>query len=150
MTFLDLLTETATSAGALQPAQVTRVDQHGSVLVRSTLDDAANVSCDLLQTAQQGSLQLAPGDEVLVWLPTRSGARGVVLGRIGPSRIAEVPADAQRTEELVLEARQNLTLRCGEGSITIRADGKILIKGTDLVSSARRMNRIKGGAVSIN
>jgi len=41
-------------------------------------------------------------------------------------------------------------LRVGDGSITIREDGKVLIKGKDLVSHAQRMNRIKGGAVSIN
>ena len=48
------------------------------------------------------------------------------------------------------EAKHQLTLRVGEGTISIREDGKILIKGTDLVSHAQRMNRIKGGAVSIN
>jgi hypothetical protein len=51
---------------------------------------------------------------------------------------------------LVLEATREMTLRVGDGSITIRKDGKILIKGTDLVSHAKRMNRVKGGAVSIN
>jgi len=43
-----------------------------------------------------------------------------------------------------------MTLRVGNGSITIRGDGKILIKGSDLVSHAQRTNRIRGGAVSIN
>ena len=51
---------------------------------------------------------------------------------------------------MVLEAKRRLTLKCGDGSITIREDGKILIKGKDLVSHATRMNRIKGGAVQIN
>jgi len=80
----------------------------------------------------------------------------VILGRIGPSHAApgetrtgsathdETPA------ELVLEAKHSLTLRVGDGSITIREDGKILIKGKDLVSHAQRLNRIKGGAVQIN
>jgi hypothetical protein len=53
-------------------------------------------------------------------------------------------------DDLVLEAKETVTLRCGDGSITIRADGKILIKGKDLVSHAQRANRIKGGSVSIN
>lgn len=72
----------------------------------------------------------------------------MLLGRTGPgvdaARTKEVP------DELVLEAKKRLVLRVGEGSITIRADGKILIKGKDLVSHAKRMNRIKGGAVSLN
>ena len=64
---------------------------------------------------------------------------------------ADVPPEREPIPEvLVLEAKSSITLRVGEGSITIREDGKILIKGKDLVSHAQRMNRIKGGAVSIN
>ena len=62
------------------------------------------------------------------------------------------PKDLKVGEEIdvLLEAKENLTLRVGAGSITLRKDGKILIRGKDLVSRADRMNRIKGGAVSIN
>lgn len=112
----------------------------------------------------------APGDEVLAWLPADAADRGVVLGRIAPRRDADeldyelddeqrapaAPRAAPRAasgelpDELVLEAREQLTLRVGDGSITIRADGRILVRGTDLVSHAKRTNRIRGGAVSIN
>ena len=64
-----------------------------------------------------------------------------MLGRIGR-------VDPQK--EVVIQARESLTLRVGDGSITIRADGKILIKGKDLVSHAQRANRIRGGSVAIN
>ena len=77
----------------------------------------------------------------------------MILGRIVPAQAsarAENTAEAGTQDELVIEAKKNLTLKCGEGSITIREDGKILIKGKDLVSHAQRMNRIKGGSVSIN
>jgi hypothetical protein len=102
------------------------------------------LSCDCLQISSVG-LQLLPGDEVLIVAPTEPTGRGVVIGRIGTHKTAgEVP------DELVLEAKQTLTLRVGEGSITIREDGKILIKGKDLVSHATRRNRIRGGSVEIN
>ena len=80
----------------------------------------------------------------------------MILGRIGPSHAPERELAHERDpgeempDMLVLEAKKHLTLRVGEGSITIREDGKILIKGKDLVSHAQRMNRIKGGSVSIN
>jgi hypothetical protein len=70
---------------------------------------------------------------------------GVILGVLNPA-----PAYDEVPEQLVVEARESLTLRVGDGSITIRADGKILIKGKDLVSQAKNTNRIKGGAVAIN
>ncbi|HEY2852766.1 MAG TPA: hypothetical protein VGJ18_07980 [Gemmatimonadaceae bacterium] len=105
------------------------------------------IECDVLHTAPT-PLLVAPGDAVLVWRPG-NGDRAVVLGRVGPSAATTQRPAPNAPDELVLEATNSLTLRVGDGSITIR-DGKILIKGTDLVSHAQRMNRIKGGAVSIN
>ena len=115
--------------------------------------------CDVLVTGAEAPT-LAPGDEVLAWLPASEEERGVILGRIGAPRAAatrpergspdhEAPA-RETPDELVIEAKQALTLRVGDGSITIRADGRILIKGSDLVSHARRTNRIRGGSVAIN
>lgn len=101
----------------------------------------------LLHAGASPPLRLVPGDEVLV-LVTAEG-RPVVLGRIGPSADAD-RASASLPDEIVLEARKGMTLRVGEGSITLRADGRVLIKGKDLVSHARRMNRIRGGSVSLN
>jgi hypothetical protein len=87
------------------------------------------------------------GDGVLVWRePDRS--RSIVLGRFRNATLGA--ADTTAPSEIVIEASQTLVLRVGDGSITIRKDGKILIKGKDLVSHAQRVNRIKGGSVAIN
>jgi len=112
------------------------------------------IECELLYTSEAPALALGTGDSVLVWLSNGMSPTGVILGRIGPWS-APTPAPVHEREldvpdELVIEAKESLTLRVGDGSITLRADGKILIKGKDLVSHAQRMNRIKGGAVSIN
>jgi hypothetical protein len=109
-----------------------------------TLCDAPEETlCDVLVTSER-PLNLYPGDEVVLAF-TGESERPFVLGRIGPS------AEARETpDEIVLEAKKGLVLRVGEGSITIRADGKILIKGNDLVSHAKRMNRIRGGSVALN
>lgn len=133
----------------VSPASMTRgfveeVLDDGTCKVRCRGDQ---VCCDLLRTSAE-PWEPASGDQVLVWLEGDE-QRGVILGRIGPSfaqrsQVTEVP------DELVIEAKQGLTLKCGEGSITLRADGKVLIKGKDLVSHAQRTNRIKGGSVAIN
>jgi len=105
--------------------------------------------CDVLEDASGRTPSFAPGDTVLAWLGSGPDERGVVLGRIGRP-VAPPRTEPDAPDELVLEAKKNLTLRCGDGSITIREDGRILIKGKDLVSHARRVNRIKGGSVAIN
>ncbi|MBA2479301.1 MAG: hypothetical protein H0V44_01460 [Planctomycetes bacterium] len=102
--------------------------------------------CDVLDSGR--ALTCGTGDEVLVCTVSGRG-RPVVLGRISPPGGSQVSA-APGQDSVVIEAVADLTLRCGEGSITIRKDGKILIRGTDLVSHAKRLNRIKGASVAIN
>jgi hypothetical protein len=50
----------------------------------------------------------------------------------------------------VIEAKQELVLRCGAAAITLRADGTVRITGRDITSWARRRHRIRGGSVAIN
>jgi hypothetical protein len=102
--------------------------------------------CELLENVRGSEERLTIGDRVLVVLRGEDRRSGVILGLVRPSNAGLTG----ESDELVIEARKSLTLRVGESSITLRADGKILIKGKDLVSHAKRMNRIKGGAVSIN
>jgi hypothetical protein len=53
-------------------------------------------------------------------------------------------------ERVVIEAKREVSLRCGKSSITLCADGKIVIRGTRLLSRASGVNKIKGAAVEIN
>jgi hypothetical protein len=52
--------------------------------------------------------------------------------------------------KLVLEAQDEVVLRCGEASITLRRNGKLAIRGVFVETRARMVNRIKGGSVQIN
>jgi hypothetical protein len=58
-----------------------------------------------------------------------------------------VSADGRR---LVLSAYSELHLVCGESSLTLRKDGKVVINGRHVLSRAKVVNRIKGGSVQIN
>jgi hypothetical protein len=51
---------------------------------------------------------------------------------------------------LILDAQQEIVLRCGAGSLTIRADGTVVVRGTNLLSRSSGSNRIKGASVRIN
>jgi hypothetical protein len=53
-------------------------------------------------------------------------------------------------KKLVLNAQEEIMLCCGEGSIVIKKGGKIILKGTEIVSRASRTNKIKGASVAIN
>jgi hypothetical protein len=143
----------AARGGVIARGVVHQVETDGTVWVTcAALDDALR-PCDVLATGAGAPVALMPGDRVLCCLLERAEERGVVLGRIGPHAAGATAADDEEREipeELVLEARQSLTLRVGDGEITLREDGKILIRGKDLVSHAERVNRVRGGAVAIN
>ena len=63
----------------------------------------------------------------------------------------EIPKDVLIDgKRVTFDAQEEIVLRCGKASIILSRDGKIVIKGTHLLSRSRGMNKIKGGAVHIN
>lgn len=53
-------------------------------------------------------------------------------------------------KSLLLEGENEIVLRCGLGSITLRANGQITLKGTKLLSRASESNKVRGASVFIN
>lgn len=51
---------------------------------------------------------------------------------------------------VVIEGREEIVLRCGEASVTLRRNGKVIIRGTFLDSHSSGTNRVKGASVRIN
>ena len=49
-----------------------------------------------------------------------------------------------------LVAAEQIEMRCGKSSVLLTKDGKIVLKGTEIVSRASGTNKIKGAAVKIN
>jgi hypothetical protein len=64
-----------------------------------------------------------------------------------PRQEVEARVDGKR---VVIEGQDEIVLSCGKASITLRRNGKVIIKGVQLESSAAGVNRIKGGSVQIN
>jgi len=97
--------------------------------------------------------QAVPG--VALALAFDNGDRGapLILGVVSE----RLPAGPQAAREVIVngetvqvQADKELTLQCGRSSILLRRDGKIVIKGVDVVSRASGANKIKGGLVNIN
>jgi hypothetical protein len=86
-------------------------------------------------------------------LPPDPGA--VLFGSLLQSPAA-APAPAKPTEahvdgkRVVLEGDQEVVLRCGDASITLRRDGKLVLRGAYIETTAKGLNRIRGGSVKIN
>lgn len=104
-----------------------------------------------------------PTSALVVWMPAAPawkhciGAR-VVLGFVdGDERrplvlgLLDAPSvQAKVPETLHLESGQELVIECGEARISLRKDGRIEIRGTNVISRSSGPNKIKGGSVFIN
>ncbi len=51
---------------------------------------------------------------------------------------------------VTVTGRDEVELKCGESSITLRRNGRLVVKGTAVETAASGVNRIKGGTVRIN
>jgi hypothetical protein len=133
---------------AIARAVVVEIADDGVTIVE-TADASQRLMCDFLLTGSDIDLPLRIGQPVLAYIPSDPRERGVILGKIGLYEPLE-PAESPDTRQIVIEADEELVLRCGEASVTLNHTGRILIKAVDVVSRAKRTQRIKGGSVHIN
>jgi hypothetical protein len=97
-----------------------------------------------------------PGQEVVLMLEPGAARPPVLLGLLQPlgaepgAPAAAESVRAQIDGRLELDARDEIVLRCGEATIVLRANGRVVVRGATVETRARGVNRIKGGSVSIN
>lgn len=70
----------------------------------------------------------------------------LILGLIQPP----TPVIEADGDKLVFEARREITLRCGKASIHLAADGRVTIRGTEILSRSDGPNRLQGASVQLN
>ena len=119
---------------------------HGWLPARTTLPKEAFTDIAAGQTRQA----------LLLFEDERSD-RPIVIALLPAQELAPAPAppaqditatvDGQR---VVLDGRDEIVLRCGEASITLRRNGRVVIRGAYVETRSRGVNRIKGGSVQIN
>lgn len=132
-------TRNGTPAGSHTRAQLLEMRADGLLVVRDSVQ--REFACEWLETGADLALKL--GDTLLVAF-VDGAAMPLAVGRIGRYR-------APQTEKnLRIEATESLTLKCGESSVDLRADGKLMIRGDDVLVRARGTQRIKAGTVNIN
>jgi Domain of unknown function (DUF6484) len=104
----------------------------------------------LQMTAEGMQIAAAEKREALIVFENESASRPIVVGLLAsPARSLDYVAtvDGRR---VVLEGQDEVVLQCGEASITLRRNGRVVIRGTYVETRSKGVNRIKGGSVQIN
>jgi uncharacterized protein (DUF2345 family) len=65
----------------------------------------------------------------------------------GEVQVIEADVDGRRVR---IVAKDEIVLECGQASVTLRRNGRIIIRGTYVETHSEGTNRIKGGQVRIN
>lgn len=87
-------------------------------------------------------------EEVILMFENEEAHKPVIMGKVKKSYQdlkVEIDGDVKK-----IKAKEELLLQCGDASILLRKDGKVVIKGVDIISRARKNNKIKGGSIRLN
>jgi hypothetical protein len=105
--------------------------------------------------AAQSTISLSPSDigkEAVIVFEDQDPCRPIIIGIIKPAPLVAPPSPQISVDGNVLSftAQREIVLHCGDASITLSRDGKVLIKGSYLLSKSTGVNRIKGASVELN
>lgn len=99
---------------------------------------------------------------VVILLQDSDPEKPIIIGVIRDTIAEQIPDTNPATQELpfhsvsvngkslMLEGKEEIVLRCGAGSITMKANGQIIVKGTKLLSRATQSNKVRSSSVFIN
>jgi hypothetical protein len=110
-------------------------------------------------TTQLGEIDI--GTQVVVMWTQGESASPVIIGKLladckstpttagsgQPVTALSVVTDATTT---TIRTEKTLTIIVGKSSITLAPDGKITLHGEQILSRAKKANKVKGGSVEIN
>ncbi len=96
----------------------------------------------------------APRPEVLLVFEEGRPDRPIILELLAAeSRAMHLRRSKGRNSNLEgtrsLEAEDQLVLRCGKASITLRRNGRLVLRGTHIVSDSAGVNRVRGAQVRV-
>jgi hypothetical protein len=117
--------------------------------VSTALDDEALEHA--ARDRQDGVLLFEDGDPsrpvLITLLRSATPLVDAVLAGTLPAARKTARVDGRRVE---IEGREEVVLRCGKASLTLRHDGSVVLRGVEVISQADRVQKIRGGKVQIN
>jgi len=127
----------------------------GTIAARLAVASPESVMSPTMQVGQEVVLTFENGDPalpiILGFLQPRPSAEAhsqePAAGAGNAMQVFEADVDGKRVR---IVAQEEIVLQCGDASVTLRRNGRIVIRGTYIETCSEGTNRIKGGQVRIN
>lgn len=86
--------------------------------------------------------------DVALMFEGNNSQKPIIIGLMSVQNKTREPSENRRTT--VITGDNEIILQCGDSSIHMNRDGKIVIKGKYILSQASGNHKIKGGMIQIN
>lgn len=146
-------------AASVPGALVVEYEGSGQLGARSTIALDPPAIARAIATQQPALLLFENGDPrlpIVVGLVQPDPGAALLQSLLAPApaaaaRRAGPPVEARVDgKRVVIEGHDEVTIKCGAASITLRRDGKVFLRGAYVETTAKGVNRIRGGSVKIN
>jgi|SRR5688572_20410295 hypothetical protein len=141
---------------AARIGRITAVDERGIVTIWMPNLGPMQARLAVPVTLDQIKRAISTQQSVLLLIEDRAPDRPIIVGfvedrvNLEPSpepQVVEADVDGKRVR---LVGKDEVVLECGSASITLRRNGRVVIKGAYVETHSDGTNRIKGGQVRIN
>lgn len=124
---------------------------------RRELEDAARhrrpvvILFDAFDAARPIVLGFVVPPEAVDAGPNRADVDVAGCSRNGLRAVTSAPEVARvRGKHVVIEGKEEIVLRCGSATLTLDRNGRIGIRGAEILNEASGVNRVEGGSVELN
>ncbi len=102
------------------------------------------------------------GRQVLLTFDAGDESRPIIVGFVRDSLFPESTREEVRLDlgadrdvridgrRIAFEAQEEVVLRCGKSTIWMRRDGKVVVRGSDVLTRSSGSNRVKGASIQLN
>jgi hypothetical protein len=144
--------------------KIVNVDENGQVLVDFLDNRQGPVAARFTNSlkSKMTSQTTYTNQEVLLIFENNDAELPIIIDTLHsivdePSESSTTSLEAGKPEYVMvddkriqIEGQDEVVLRCGKASITLRRNGRVIIRGAYVESRSKGTNRIKGGSVLIN
>lgn len=150
-----------TLGAAVRVGQVLGVNDDHTVVVDYPGNPATPVVARMLTSAANDlDVRQWLGQQALLVFENGDAQRPIVIGllantaapvRTSNTLLRDHANNVQLNgKQLKFDGSESVAIVCGKSSIVMHADGRVVIKGTRLVSRAAESNKIKGATIDLN